>query len=378
MATLMTTYGAYGADAVTGHAARTAYAGEVREADTGWYMLGQRAYSPTLRRFLAPDSASPVEGGGINRYAYCSGDPVNRIDPSGRSWMTWIGASLGLAGKNTGAAGSVSPASQRMHEGASTPVTMASTAAAVVDTVSISSAIDSVALTTSAQPKARGLFGWLGAVASATWGGLALPATKGASATLRFFGQTSGAVQAGGVARRPLRHVEVTRDNDIPATRLTVDRRARAQVTRNWRRGIHTANPHSQIWAADSEVNYTDFPDLFAQMKNRGIKKATVYSGVDGSPRGKNWEAGSWFHVNPQRRFYLEDLVATVPAGKVAGINIDVVDIGDILKTDFQDHLSRDGVHIIGACYGIADEYVMEALNLSNTTVYYLSPPPKP
>ena len=34
-------------------------------------------------RFNSPDELSPFGDGGINSYAYCGGDPVNRYDPSG-------------------------------------------------------------------------------------------------------------------------------------------------------------------------------------------------------------------------------------------------------------------------------------------------------
>ncbi|WP_072092048.1 RHS repeat-associated core domain-containing protein [Trabulsiella odontotermitis] len=51
---------------------------------------GYRAYSPVLRRFTCPDSASPFEIGGINPYAYCEGDPVNACDPSGHGIITWL------------------------------------------------------------------------------------------------------------------------------------------------------------------------------------------------------------------------------------------------------------------------------------------------
>ncbi|MBV4543655.1 RHS repeat-associated core domain-containing protein [Pseudomonas vlassakiae] len=46
--------------------------------------LGYRAYSPTLMRFYACDEHSPFGSGGINSYAYCSGDPINFSDPDGR------------------------------------------------------------------------------------------------------------------------------------------------------------------------------------------------------------------------------------------------------------------------------------------------------
>lgn len=52
---------------------------------THGYHLGQgyRMYSPALTRFTSPDYLSPFGRGGINTYAYCNGDPVNRSDPHG-------------------------------------------------------------------------------------------------------------------------------------------------------------------------------------------------------------------------------------------------------------------------------------------------------
>ncbi|MNV47584.1 hypothetical protein D3C71_1394570 [compost metagenome] len=52
---------------------------------TGCYLLGNgyRAFNPVLMRFNSPDSWSPFGRGGLNTYAYCVGDPVNRQDSSG-------------------------------------------------------------------------------------------------------------------------------------------------------------------------------------------------------------------------------------------------------------------------------------------------------
>jgi RHS repeat-associated protein len=60
---------------------------------------GYRAYNPVLGRFTAPDSMSPFGAGGINPYAYCAGDPVNRTDPSGHiSGMAIAGMVMGAIG----------------------------------------------------------------------------------------------------------------------------------------------------------------------------------------------------------------------------------------------------------------------------------------
>jgi RHS repeat-associated protein len=350
--------------------ARTTYAGEVSEADTGWYLLVDRPYSTSLRRFLAPDRASPFQRGGVNRYAYCGGDPINRIDPSGQTWLAWLGAALGLTGRRTGAAASVSRDPKGVQDAASTPGTAASTSAAMIDVVSVASAAGSVALTTLNKQDAAGLFGWIGMGASASTDGTAVPAARKGSPTQRFLGQDTGT--------RRERTIEVVSNEDVPTHRLKVDRLGRRSVTREWREAAHTANPRSRIWTVDSEVNYTDFPDLFLRLKKRGISHATVYSGVDGHPYGKNWDEHTWFHLRPNTFFYDQDVGKTTLAGASAGINVDIVDAGDLLKTDMQDHLLKDGVHIIGSCYGIADEIVMKALNLSNATVYYLSPQPIP
>ncbi|WP_163014306.1 RHS repeat-associated core domain-containing protein, partial [Pseudomonas viridiflava] len=54
--------------------------GEQPDPVTGHYLLGNgyRAYNPVLMRFNSPDSLSPFGKGGLNAYAYCAGDPVNR------------------------------------------------------------------------------------------------------------------------------------------------------------------------------------------------------------------------------------------------------------------------------------------------------------
>ncbi|WP_353104139.1 RHS repeat-associated core domain-containing protein, partial [Myroides odoratus] len=84
-------YGAYG----QGEAEEDlpAFNGERKDPISGHYHLGNgyRSYSPVLMRFTCPDSMSPFGAGGINAYAYCAGDPINLIDPSGHSAMGTAG-----------------------------------------------------------------------------------------------------------------------------------------------------------------------------------------------------------------------------------------------------------------------------------------------
>ena len=74
--------------------------GEAPDPLTGHYLLGNghRAYNPVLMRFNSPDTLSPFGKGGLNAYAYCSGDPVNRSDPSGQFSLALVSAAIGFAG----------------------------------------------------------------------------------------------------------------------------------------------------------------------------------------------------------------------------------------------------------------------------------------
>jgi len=75
-------------ETVTGLPGLPGFNGEQPDPVTGHYLLGNgyRAYNPILMRFNSPDSLSPFGDGGLNAYAYCVGDPVNRSDPTGHMW----------------------------------------------------------------------------------------------------------------------------------------------------------------------------------------------------------------------------------------------------------------------------------------------------
>lgn len=91
-------YSPYGLQSASTRAAtHLGFNGQFKEGATGWYHLGNghRVYNPVLMRFHSPDRLSPFGKGGLNAYAYCSGSPVNRVDPSGRSWLALLSSAVG-------------------------------------------------------------------------------------------------------------------------------------------------------------------------------------------------------------------------------------------------------------------------------------------
>ncbi|MFK0266878.1 RHS repeat-associated core domain-containing protein [Pseudomonas asiatica] len=61
-----------------------AFNGEILDTPTDCYLLGSyRLASPGSYRFYSDDDQSPFGKGGLNSKAYCAGDPVNNVDPTG-------------------------------------------------------------------------------------------------------------------------------------------------------------------------------------------------------------------------------------------------------------------------------------------------------
>ncbi|MDI9779804.1 RHS repeat-associated core domain-containing protein [Pseudomonas putida] len=91
-------YTPYGYIAVNHNEGAIRFTGQWFEPVAGGYMLGNgyRLYSPSLMRLLSQDFHSPFGSGGLNAYAYCNGDSVNKVDPSGHS-----GRFLGQSSRNT-------------------------------------------------------------------------------------------------------------------------------------------------------------------------------------------------------------------------------------------------------------------------------------
>ncbi|MDF0731049.1 hypothetical protein P0Y43_09970, partial [Pseudomonas entomophila] len=162
-------YSAHGAEAEDPTNGPYGYAGERREPLTGWYIPGgYRPYDPIVMGFLSPDSESPFGRGGLNPYAYCGGDPVNRIDPDGHAWWTWLVAGIGTAlgvVATVASFGAAAPAFAAIAAGgigALTASGAASIAAATLGAISLGTGIASTVLeATGHDDKAASILGWV-------------------------------------------------------------------------------------------------------------------------------------------------------------------------------------------------------------------------
>lgn len=80
------TYNAYGhTHSAESNEAKLLYDGELLLGCLYFLGAGYRSYNPALMRFHSSDEHSPFGVGELNTYAYCLGDPVNWVDPSGQA-----------------------------------------------------------------------------------------------------------------------------------------------------------------------------------------------------------------------------------------------------------------------------------------------------
>ena len=69
------------------------YRGEQYDPDLGLYYLRARYYNSLTGRFLSrdPEAGKPVDPKTLHKYLYAGGDPVNRVDRSGRAALMEVG-----------------------------------------------------------------------------------------------------------------------------------------------------------------------------------------------------------------------------------------------------------------------------------------------
>lgn len=141
----------------------TGFNGERPDPLSGSYHLGNgyRAYNPVLMRFNCPDNLSPFGAGGINPYAYCAGDPINHIDPSGHmSWQSIVGivaSTIGLTLAGITAGSSIAAAGGIVAAISAAPLATAAGGLAVVADVTGIAGI----ITEKSNPSASAVLGWV-------------------------------------------------------------------------------------------------------------------------------------------------------------------------------------------------------------------------
>lgn len=187
---------------------RPAYNGELLDEASGCYLLGaghHRPYSPTLHTFLAPDALSPFEQGGLNAYAYCAGDPVNRIDRSGHFWK-WIVAGIGVVASVASFGLLAAPVIA-----GSAALTASAVAGAALGAVGAAVEVGALVAEATGAETAAKIMGWVGlgmtavgvaaalpSIAKAAAKGLKLPGPVGRSRGLASIGNPSGGWRTAG------------------------------------------------------------------------------------------------------------------------------------------------------------------------------------
>lgn len=192
-------YTAHGAEASGDDNSLYGFAGERRDDLTGWYIpSGYRPYDPIVMGFLSPDSDSPFGQGGLNPYAYCAGDPVNRIDPSGHGWLTWLVAGIGIALAVVGTVltfGAAAPAFAALAAGGIGALTASGAiaiGAATLSAISLGTGIASTIVeATNKDSKAASILGWVSLGTGLVGGALEMAPSAAAGQAMKL-GRTSG------------------------------------------------------------------------------------------------------------------------------------------------------------------------------------------
>ncbi|MDV5373151.1 RHS repeat-associated core domain-containing protein [Enterobacter hormaechei] len=213
-------YDVWGRDSGEAGEGRTGYAGMVREEE-GYLPGSYRWYSPRLRRFSAPDSASPFGEGGINPYAWAGNNPVMRNDTDGHAWWNWLIAGVTLAVGVVGTVaslGTLAPvfapvAAAGVSAGLGAAVAAGATvmagltvtqaavmAGAVLGGVSLAAGIASLTLEATGHEKEAGILGWvsLGTGVASLGLSLAPAVARGVTRAGQFVGKWQYSLQHAG------------------------------------------------------------------------------------------------------------------------------------------------------------------------------------
>ncbi|HDR2460662.1 TPA: hypothetical protein QCI17_004639, partial [Enterobacter ludwigii] len=127
------------------------------------------------------------------------GDPVNRIDPTGNSWLDWLGAALGIVGAVVGTVvtggallgAAAVAATGSLAAAMSTASGLALTAGLALDVVSLAAEVGATVALATGDKKAMNILGWVAfGTGLASAGAAMVPrAGKAVARTGRFVGR---------------------------------------------------------------------------------------------------------------------------------------------------------------------------------------------
>jgi RHS repeat-associated protein len=367
MVTLRKTYGAFGTHDATRGAAGTAYTGEVREAGTGWYLLGQRAYSPTLRRFLSPDRLSPFGVGGVNRYAYCGGDPIDRVDPGGNMWAMWQAISHGLTGRG-GAVQAASETPQVIAEAAVTPGAVSGYAAANAAS-SVTASISPGAVATATRTTPNGLLLPVLMGRDAATDATAFPRPKrGTSA--RSAVEREELFTYPQPPRRASPKIHLKLGVDVPLERRSYYEDGARYVEPKWHAYRNADNPRSVILAADTRVTQSLLHGLLYKASRIRVKRMTVLTGAHGNVRGENYDVESLERMGSDLTVQDEVMQFMEEHSAMYGVQVTYKNISWWTIEDIQEEISQNGVYAFTQCFGVVDKAFWPLFNLRHIVVY--------
>lgn len=350
---------------------RWGFSGEASEVDCDLYVLGGRIYCPALRRFLSADPVSPMRAGGMHRYAYCGGDPIQRIDPGGNTWLDWLSSGLGLLGA---IAGTVMSAIALVGSGGlATPAIVALGAALALDAVSVVAEVGSMAGLMAGDSAVAQTFGWIAlgtGMASVGAGAVSKAATKAAArVALSMDGGADVAASSQSIKRTilPLQDLEVGRRPSV-----LPGENAWEAVGKAWHRTESERIPGAIHYGADTQVGGEDVWRSVHEIDGRTPRSTSiyVYSGVHGAEDGQNWSGQSRLGGDLDEAVYSHRMRRKYTALKKR--RVDVVNLSFLTPAEALGYWKRPGVHIHGYCFGAVDELLLTVFGKTEAVPVYL------
>lgn len=378
---------------------RQAFTGECREAGTCVYVLGERLYVATLRRLASPDRSSPFDNGGMNRYAYCGGEPIGRVDPSGEAWWDWLIAGVGLVaavagtiatgGTLAGALGAAAAGS--LTASMSTASTVGIAAAATADVAAVGVELGSVVAMATGNDELRNVLGWVAIgtdVASLGLSGLARTAGRWAraAASNQAAGTRSRARSWSGLKRR---WANDPADQPLPPV-------VRGREIRGWDRVVDDASiltggrgeqymepawyplsrpsryPGAVHFGADSMISAYDVKSVVQRNAARYQGPISVYSGAHGRADGQNWRLGGRRNIAADLMADDMHVVSSATDRLEPGRVVRFVNFADMTPATAMMSFAEPGLHIHATCYGAVDEVLLSMFRHAPVPVYQL------